>query len=880
MNNTIKILWKQPPGSGNISLTNAGVVIGLVANGERIAGSPVFHLVIHRTLEVEISGGQIAIGPFATVINVRTETTPFSFFLRDACGANPIWIPRYGVAVTEGSDKRSYEEITSSIQAANRQTSLQQIESQPETSYEESSKVTRDQKCVTWLGLSRDIRNFEINFHSMKAMDIWDSVQPKLHGYDLLLPELDGKPVKYDFFCGRGYACTIDRQRWLEKSVLPILNACLADGEIKYNYKIFATLETSALKAENVRGTHYLAADKHAYGSMFTDNQARQAEELLAGGELEQEEETVCYVRVQAVNTSTAARYSYIRIPQPNVYTAPDLFKVPVEYDGSTGYGSYSADRVFLVAQINGKPVPSIETSVLLAPGEKVNYVFMIPHRPISAARASALARASFEEKLAECEAYWENKLKSMASFRLPEKRIEDMMRAGMLHCDIVAYGREPNGAVAPTIGIYSPIGSESAPIMQYFDSVGMHDLARRCIQYFVERQHDDGFMQNCGGYMLETGCILWTIGEHWRYTRDADFFRSIRDNIVKAVDYISAWRTRNKREELRGHGYGMIEGKVADCEDNFHIFMLNSTAYVGIKRAAEVLASIGDGQSPRIAREAEDFLADITDSLDTAFAEAPAVPLLDGSWCPSMPVWAEAHGALCLHADGGLWHSHGTALARDTLVSSQYLLLDEVIEPSHAYADFILNNIADNYFVRNTCFSQPYYSPHPWANLMRGEVKGFLMEFYSNMSALADRETYTFWEHYFYASPHKTHEEAWFLMRCRWMLYLEAGDELRILPGIPRAWMEDSKQVHIDGAVCYFGRLHVHAVSDVSNSRITVRVKVDGEPDRLPRKLVVRVPHPKGKKALSVSTGVYDADKETVTVDGSRGEVEVEVCF
>ena len=45
--------------------------------------------------------------------------------------------------------------------------------------------------------------------------------------------------------------------------------------------------------------------------------------------------------------------------------------------------------------------------------------------------------------------------------------------------------------------------------------------------------------------------------------------------------------------------------------------------------------------------------------------------------------------------------------------------------------------------------------------HLRRGEVKPFLKAYYNAVASLADRQTYTFWEHYFHASPHKTHEEA-----------------------------------------------------------------------------------------------------------------------
>jgi hypothetical protein len=45
---------------------------------------------------------------------------------------------------------------------------------------------------------------------------------------------------------------------------------------------------------------------------------------------------------------------------------------------------------------------------------------------------------------------------------------------------------------------------------------------------YFLDKQHDDGFIQNFGGYMLETGAALWSMGEHYRYTRDEAWVRQI----------------------------------------------------------------------------------------------------------------------------------------------------------------------------------------------------------------------------------------------------------------------------------------------------------------------------------------------------------------
>ena len=109
-------------------------------------------------------------------------------------------------------------------------------------------------------------------------------------------------------------------------------------------------------------------------------------------------------------------------------------------------------------------------------------------------------------------------------------------------------------------------------------------------------------------------------------------------------------------------------------------------------------------------------------------------------------------------------------------------------------------------FFQNNSTFSQPYYSRHNWVQLKRNLVKPFLKTYYNTFSALSDRDTYTFWEHFYHVSPHKTHEEAWFLMETRWMLYIEEGKTLNLLSGIPRKWMEEGKSIELKNAASYFG--------------------------------------------------------------------------
>ena len=162
--------------------------------------------------------------------------------------------------------------------------------------------------------------------------------------------------------------------------------------------------------------------------------------------------------------------------------------------------------------------------------------------------------------------------------------------------------------------------------------------------------------------------------------------------------------------------------------------------------------------------------------------------------------------------------------------------------------------------------------------HLRRGEVKPFLQAWYDAMAALADRETYDFSEHFFGASPHKTHEEAWFLMQTRWMLYLEEGRTLRLLAGVPRAYLEDGKTIEVTQAASYFGPLSFKVESRVKTNAIAVQVTCPGE--RRPEVVEIRVPHPTGRRAIAVEGGTYLPERETVRIDHFTGSAQVRLMY
>jgi hypothetical protein len=305
---------------------------------------------------------------------------------------------------------------------------------------------------------------------------------------------------------------------------------------------------------------------------------------------------------------------------------------------------------------------------------------------------------------------------------------------------------------------------------------------------------------------------------------------------------------------------------------------MLNGYAYLGLARAAEMLKRHAPAESARYASEAAALKKDIRAAIAASLEQSPVVPLGDGTWVRAAPPWTGYRGPVMLHADGGKWFTHGSMTSRDSLLGPLYLVFQEVINPRELMGAELLAAHGELMTRDNVAFSQPYYSRHPWVHLQRGETKPFLQAWYGAIAALADRSTYTFSEHLFPASAHKTHEEAWFLMETRWMLYLERGETLSLFRGVPREWLRSGETISVKNAASYFGVLSFELKVAADGNEVVVRVECSGE--RRPQNIDIRVPHPSDRPARSVQGGAYDAATETVRVEQFNGSAEIRLRY
>jgi hypothetical protein len=205
-------------------------------------------------------------------------------------------------------------------------------------------------------------------------------------------------------------------------------------------------------------------------------------------------------------------------------------------------------------------------------------------------------------------------------------------------------------------------------------------------------------------------------------------------------------------------------------------------------------------------------------------------------------------------------------------------LVFQEIIDPLEPAAGRLLDYHADNYYLRNAAFSQPYYSRHAWLELKRGLIKPFLKTYYNSFAGLADRETYTFWEHYYHVSPHKTHEEGWFLMQTRWLLWMEKGDTLQFLAGIPRAWLAQDNRIELENISTYFGSATLRVISHADEGLMEAEVTLPDNGNL--QAVTIRLPHPQGKKIQRVSGAECRIAGDTLVIEKFSNNLRLRIEY
>jgi hypothetical protein len=118
-----------------------------------------------------------------------------------------------------------------------------------------------------------------------------------------------------------------------------------------------------------------------------------------------------------------------------------------------------------------------------------------------------------------------------------------------------------------------------------------------------------------------------------------------------------------------------------------------------------------------------------------------------------------------------------------------------------------------------------------------------------------------------------------------RQTLWLEAGEMLYLLAGIPRRWLESGKRLEITQAVSTAAQANLRVNSELEKGRIVIELEIlKLRPSEL-AKVRLRVPHPSRQKMTAVELDGkpwigFDPEEERVEFTPRLGLTEIVVRY
>ena len=561
----------------------------------------------------------------------------------------------------------------------------------------------------------------------------------------------------------------------------------------------------------------------------------------------------------------------------------------------------------------------AVRYRVSLAPGDGHAFDFLLPYvELLDATEMAALRALSYPQVHAGAVAFWRERVAQGMTLETPEPWLDDFFRANLWRVLISTdldpvTGQHQHGAATHQ---YRNFLNETMMVARSLDLRGEHTAARALIGTFLANQGVKGLPGNfrsaagvlyaahpeepdpytAQGYNLHHGWGLWAAAEHYRWTRDEGYLRSVASQLVHAAD----WITRERRATqftlpggARPVEWGLLPaGDLEDVEEYLYWYATAAYHHLGLQETAAVLelASRRSGASPemagtlrgeaaRLGADAAAFREDIRASLAESVATSPVVRLRDGTWVPYVP--PRAYG-LTDRKEGWI---------REALYPALHLVAGGVLDDQHPCVDWMVQELEDNLFLsgesgygvtnaRAEFFDHGGFTLQPnlldlaLVHLRRDQVPNFLRSFYNTAAVSLYPDTLCFaeWVPEFGRGGgplYKTPDECKFIQWLRQMLILERGDTLELGLGIPRAWMADGQRVKVERAVTWFGRLDLeitsHAVA--GQARAVIRLQA-AQP---PRAIRLRLRHPDGRSIRAAS-----ANGKPAAVDGARQLIEL----
>ncbi len=835
-----------------------------------------------------------------TVVEVRNGDRSFAFAPADL-DRGPIYVRPYDAFITLASDKQGFSTSLFDYKAAIRA----RLAVEPEQSYERASREIppldpmRRQGKSLYLPLAADASwqkfAFEWGGH------VWISKRgTKAFGKEL--ERLAWPEDRIDWRLGTGATPWFrpeseDTKFTVLDGYLPVGLAEWKQDGLEYRQEAFATLLSGPLGPDDpgrseqtpavllmrlrVKNTGTAAAKAHIWMALSPDRKLEWKNGLLVSGS-----------DVRAA----------VRLPKGAVA------KVESCQEGETTAPALHAERPMAAGE---------ETVVLVA----------IPFIPgLSASERARLEKLDYDGERARVIAYWKGVTDGKVPFEVPEERFNEFARALIPHIRISATKDPKSGLyMIPAASYnYRVYLNEAAFQSQLLDVYGEHALSAEYLETAVALQGsvplvgtytgpqkaiyhgakvDDVYDYTASQYNLDHGTVLWTLGEHYLWTRDKEWLRHVLPGMKRAADWVTEQRqlTKVMDGEEKCPEYGLLPaGHLEDNHDWGHWFSVNAYASVGMTRLAELMKEIGDPEAARFAADAAAYHEDLRSAVLRAAARAPVIRLRDHSYVPYVPtrpdqrirLFGPLRVAFYSRYQNGVLPTYRLSATREVLYGPMILIDTGLFNAHEPLADWVLSDWEDNVTMSSTLGINPHgiVDENLWfseggmvfqANLQnpirtylrRGEIPAAIRNLYNDFVACYYPTVNVFTEEFRqWRSPsgpfYKIPDEAKFVQRLRDALVMEYDGGLYLATGTPRRWLEPGKRIVVREAPTWYGPVSYEMSATAEAVTATVHL-----PKRDPVEgaaLSVRVPEGRSIGQILVN------DKVWTDFDGRTGRIRL----
>lgn len=153
--------------------------------------------------------------------------------------------------------------------------------------------------------------------------------------------------------------------------------------------------------------------------------------------------------------------------------------------------------------------------------------------------------RVPFEKRKIAFQKRWESELADAAQFQFADHQLQNLFDASRL----ALLQLHDGDFISPGPFLYHYFWFRDAiPMVRALDILGFEKRARQIIEAFPKRQSADGFFRGPEGEWDSNGAVLWSVYQHYLFTRSHFWLENLFPALLKGARWIQTMRRKSSR--------------------------------------------------------------------------------------------------------------------------------------------------------------------------------------------------------------------------------------------------------------------------------------------------------------------------------------------